>query len=81
MYGKAPTSDIQGFLDSKGLARVSGEPYSFCDYGDGKGTVVSLDEEYSWVDLNHLGEDWARDGAQELFAELLEFFGVRKTGS
>ena len=70
--GQIITERVVTFLLDKGFTRVDGEPFSFCNFGDGS-VVVTLDEEYATVDVDQIAEDWDSQGAGDLAAELVEY--------
>ena len=73
----AETARILEFLDGEGLTRVKGEPFSFCHYGTPI-FVVSIDEEYTFVDLHFLIEDRDASGASDFADRLLGSLGVTR---
>ena len=76
LYPSVELAKILEFFEAKGFAPPVGEPFSFSTPDELPSPVISADEEFNVIDLNHLVEDWTVQGAGELARELIIWLGM-----
>ena len=76
LYPSVDPAKILEFFEAKGFAPPVGEPFSFSNPDEPPSSIVSADEEFNAIDLNHLVEDWTVQGEGELAREFIIWLGM-----